>query len=202
MVVRAADPADASAIVAFFAKYDGHFRMCTLGFEALSVSNFRAFGPLPVMPDTSKPADAASYSERWDCLVSLARTGDLIFTRSTTSRQSALIASMDDGSWSHVVYFVHDGWVSETTPGRGTALVRIETLRDLETRVGLYRPCEWLTDKTTIPGGMRKLVAMRGRGYNYIGAIMAGLRARFLRERSTTPNGLIYDGTVYPVAIV
>lgn len=201
-VMRAKDKWRIPMLLSYLAEHDSNRRLIELAFRAINIGNLSVFGPLPVMPDMNASNSSPDYDEQWTSLLTLASTGDCVFTRRTDSRLSRLIARIDDGSWSHVVSYGHDGWIADVGRGPGDLLVRIDEYRSRDIRVGLYRRYELLDRMTNKAAYLNLLSGLASPNYNLSSAIMAGVRAKLMIGDLGTPNGLIYRGCLYPVAFV
>jgi Orthopoxvirus protein of unknown function (DUF830). len=190
-------------IVAFCKNIKNNYRMFGLGIRALVNHNFEVFDSENIMPNFYNYLSITQYDIAWSELTSKLRKGDLIFTFNKKSRISKLIASIDNGSWSHCAIYMGQGNIFEAI-SKGRVVRNIEVYKNPNTHIGVYRSGvgkQSLTNDT-----INKFVnGEAGPGYGYLKAILLGMRTVLVLNddkfspTDVTPNGLIYSGSFYLV---
>ena len=135
--------------------------------------------------------------EEYKNLCRLISKGDLLCTFNTKSLMSKLISIVDNGPWSHVAMCSGDGTVIEAIPS-GAVERPISVYADKKFHIGLYR----------MPGqdaeeSVAKMRSMIGSGYNYKGALIAGLQKLLNKPRyAPTPADVIINSKAQLLAYV
>lgn len=193
-------------IINYFNNINDNYRMFGLGIRALASENFEAFNSEKIMPSFNKYSSKFEYEAAWSELISKLRKGDLIFIFNRNSWISKLIATMDNGSWSHCGIYVGEGNILETIP-IGTVVRNIEIYKNKKIHFGVYRS---ETETPSLIGEtINKLISEEvGPGYGYLKAIILGIRTVFglnddkFSPTDVTPNGLIYSGSLYLIGYI
>jgi len=182
-------------ITNYFDRHAQRGRMIELGFQALLRGNMAPFRS-EMFPSLDSSARSSSHS--WDHLVSQLRSGDLLLTRNKRSKASSLIASIDDGVWSHVAYYIGNGELFEFNTD-ACGVKRIDRYADSQFAVAAYRSFLPLEDWEA--ESQRAAFVLRDNHYSFTSALVCGIQNLLNRsDAPPTPNGLIYTGQYRPIA--
>ena len=178
----------------------------TLYVKALQhlVDHTSTFWTNPIKIPILTPITLEEHDVRWKRLVGQLRRGDGIFTLDSRSFGSRVIAHLDQGTWSHSATYSGNGQIIEAVTS-GVIERSIEAYNNPHYRLGVYR----------LPGispeQVDRLITFSrsavGARYNYIGALILGLRLALgiwptTRAAHTTPNILITRGDYELIDIV
>ncbi len=132
----------------------------------------------------------------WNRFVESLEPHDHLLTFDRESLLSKIIAVVTLGPFSHIAHYIGDGNIWEVVTS-GTRIAPLETYKGRRYRVAAYRNYghSFITEEEAM--AIYQKTAGRP-GYNYIGALKAGVRT-FLGDRKlspTTPNGIILAGAL------
>jgi len=182
-----------------------NYRIFKLGVRALGIGNHEVFRQPIIMPLLRKYMNQDDYEHAWIEFISKLRKSDYIFTFNSKSILSRLIASIDNGSWSHCGIYLGDEEIYEMTT-KGTVKKNIDAYKKMFIHIGAYRHFRMTEEKRNSIDEYSKTLTYSA--YPYLKAFILGIRTYFglVNEDDPveipTPNGIIYRGEYYLVSYV
>jgi hypothetical protein len=193
IVIRRFPEALAPFLAPMLLRYRWRPSMFQVAINHLQMNQF-----LPFINGSFFPPDVTytcneEYDEAWRAMTSLLEPRDAIFTFDRNSIVSKIIAVTTHGPFSHCAVYAGNGVISEVVTS-GTRMVPIETYKGRHYRVAAYR--HYGKSPNTIEEMLQEMKATDGQtGYDYLGALKAGVKALFGRHQDAyTPNSHILSG--------
>jgi hypothetical protein len=194
LVVRGIHPALAPYVAQTLLRFRRNPIWFGFATNFLMCQNFAPFLTGEFFPPDPTYNDGAEYESAWQHFVSQIQPYDFILTFDRRSFLSKLIAKVTHGPFSHIAHYMGDGNIWEVVTS-GTRIAPLEIYKGRHYRVAAYRHTPGLLKSAEEADAQFKATAGR-QGYNYFGAIQAGIRT-FFGDRhytTTTPNGIILSG--------
>ncbi|NDY56171.1 hypothetical protein G3N56_05345 [Desulfovibrio sulfodismutans] len=184
-------------ILHYFTNNAYNIHLFNLGIHAIIHGINKILSSDLIMPRKQHSYSDKNFDQTWINFLSLLRPCDFIFTRTHGSTLSSIIANIDQGFWSHVGIYIGSNQIHEALTS-GITIRNITAYKNKKYSIGIYRPIQ-IDDYQRILM-LEKCRNTLGHGYNYLGALMLGLKTIFkIKSDTPTPNGIIYSGAVYPI---
>jgi len=191
---------DYDGVVAYFKNNSYNINLFNLGLFAADKNIPEILHSGQMIPTKFIDYSTEDYERAWSTLYSKIEPCDLIFVRNRNSIVSKFIAKIDNGFWSHVATYMGFNYIHDTCPPQ-TRIRSLAYYKKNKFSIGVYRPIGITSlQKAEM---LAFLVKNTGKGYNYFGAIILGIRLLLhLKTPIPSPNGLIFRGGLYPIFFI
>lgn len=185
-----------------------NFRYQEMLFNAMDFMNLGLIRSPDLFPDTSQAGNHDCLAACRAAVMNQAKLGDVIFTFPKNRELARIIASLDKGSWSHMLSVTAAGMALDAQPD-GITISSFEGYLNGEYRFAHCRrhdqlpipPCRERWNSGHI---YRLLSGQEGQPYSVSKALMAGLFSWMFNRppaNRATPNAVAYLGVLEPQTI-
>ena len=206
-LIMAADEKRRSDAAAYFLENQSDAWAIEAGFNAIGKENFEFVRTPHLFPERSRYAGIPEYEAQWSRFLSVLKPGDVIFSRNDDSLASRIVAACTHGPWSHVMIYIGDGEIAESTVP-SVRRAPIEVYKSSSVWLCAYRHIsQRQTSFTSLKTQELSSVIDRYTdglppGYNYTCAAWHGVRAFAGDTKAIVPNTMIITGNFRYIAQV